>query len=142
MVAACNGCGCCCDPVTLPVTQLEVLRAKGIPWRTREWILEDLRPISRRTAKEKAPWLFGRLTERIIENALPMFYECRWFDQTQRLCTAYENRPKPCSDFPWAGKPPRPTAILPPMCSFREDIGKPVEPMPEQWQAVILSRTR
>jgi Fe-S-cluster containining protein len=131
-------CGACCDPVTLPVTQLEVMRAPGVDYRIRDWILKDLTPISRREAKQKAPWLFGQLSEFSVENALPMFYRCRWFDPEKRICTAYEKRPPPCSAYPWAGKPPRLNAILPPMCSFRADIGKPVEPIPEEWQPVAI----
>jgi Fe-S-cluster containining protein len=140
-LTACNGCGACCDPVTLSVTQLEVIRAKGVSSRTREWILHDLSPMSRREAKAKAGWLWSRtIGETLIENVMPFFYRCRWFDEESRSCTNYDNRPLPCAGYPWGDQPPRRDAALPPTCSFREDIGKPVEPMPSKWQAVILRK--
>jgi Fe-S-cluster containining protein len=139
--ATCNTCGACCDPVTLPFTQQEAIEATGLMPRTRDWILHDLTPISRKEAKRKAAWVWSdRIGAKKMSEVMQFFYRCRWFDPESRLCSNWQNRPLPCSGYPWGDDPPRPEAALPPTCSFRADIGKPVEPMPEEWQQIILSR--
>lgn len=141
----CSSCGSCCDPITLAFTQDDARRMlpTEIDARTRRWIIDELVPISRREGMARSPW--------ITHTALPMkggqydpgysqFYECRNFDRVTRRCTAYEDRPPVCSGFPHYGKKVLPTNIvIPHWCSFRADIGQPVEPEPD-WQAIELTR--
>lgn len=125
--STCNGCGSCCDPVSLPFTQDEARRNTRIEPRTRKWLLEELTPMPRREAREKEPWLFTtNIHGRFLEDSLPFYYRCKWFDEETRACTNYDDRPEPCRDYPWGDGPPKPNAALAPSCSFREDIGQPV----------------
>lgn len=143
MTAACNGCGACCSPVTLSMSQEDVRRKLPgqLDARTRRWILEELTPISRREGKARAPWVGGGMT---LKNGryspdYSFFYECKNFDPVTRLCAAYDDRPEVCSGYPWYQAAPNPGAALPPYCSYREDIGKSVEPQPD-WQTIELTR--
>lgn len=132
-MTTCNGCGCCCDPVTLPYNQQE-LRLGQTPYDVtedeRRWVLDDLVPMSRRVAKTKAPWYFGQA----VMGANPgedmaFFYSCRNFDAETRQCRIYDDRPFACRHYPWYGGDPQPGAALPHPCSFREDIGQTVVPL-------------
>jgi uncharacterized cysteine cluster protein YcgN (CxxCxxCC family) len=57
---------------------------------------------------------------------------CDNYDEETRRCTDYENRPDICRRYPWFNGVPVPGAQLPPTCSFRADIGLPVEDVPVQ----------
>jgi len=128
MPATCNSCGACCDPVSLPFTQSEMAQATDVPLDIKRWVLYDLTPMSGREAKAKEPWIFAHnIVAHRTDESIPFFYRCRHFDPEQRVCTAYEQRSSACRDYPWGDKAPNPNAALPPSCSFREDIGKPVE---------------
>lgn len=137
----CNGCGTCCDPVPLPVTQMEVRLGKmDLGERERRWILEELTPISRRQALELAPYLnTGGRTDFMKgpDGAViyPTFYRCKWFDRETRACTNHADRPDVCRGYPWHEGRPDKTTNLPHECSFRADQGLPVEPVP-----VMISR--
>jgi Fe-S-cluster containining protein len=127
-VTTCNGCGSCCAPVTLPFTQDEARKAKHLDPYIRWWVLNVLEPMPAREAKAKEPFIFERphVSARMDE-ILIFTYRCRWFDEERRVCGNYEARPPGCRTYPWKGQPD-PQAALPPTCSFRADIGQPVEP--------------
>jgi len=57
----------------------------------------------------------------------PRFWACDLLDPVTRRCTDYDNRPQPCRGYPWYDAPPRRDAQLSPRCSYRADIGQPVE---------------
>lgn len=132
----CNGCGGCCDPVVLPITQIEmrqILPAEVDP-ATRRWVLEDLTMVGKRAVLDKVAYqqIAGRsaaygLDPRTGEKRHGVsYYECRWFDRDTRQCTNHDNRPPPCSEYPWGDGPPVANVALPFECSFRADIGQPV----------------
>lgn len=125
----CNGCGVCCDPVVLPITQIEALTAPLDP-EVRRWVLEDLIPMSRREAKAKFPLVFERPVHQVLNGVAtmlqPLFYRCRNYDPETGRCAIYETRPETCRDFPWAGGRPNPGIALPAPCSFNADVGRPV----------------
>lgn len=131
----CNGCGGCCDPVVLSYTQEQARRTLPFEWgdpRTRQWVIEDLTPITRAEGLRRAPYLSAGGKTLVDENGEPSilwshFYECRWFDREARRCTNYEARPIVCREYPWLTGVPDPAAALPSECSFRADIGQPVE---------------
>jgi Fe-S-cluster containining protein len=122
---------------------------------TRWWILNILKPISRREGLALAPWERGSTPVIDIHPPVssgqpsflqPMpwptsFYRCDWFDTETRLCTHYDERPDLCREFPRnnADRVDE-RAKLPPMCGYRVDLGQTVEPMPEEWHPVLLSR--
>lgn len=137
----CNGCGRCCEVIPLSYNHLEVhlhLLAGIIDESEARWVLEDLVPMSRREVKRLQPDL---LDHRVIPppglllageiGILPDFYSCRKWDPETRRCTDYENRPRPCREYPWYDdETPNPMKRLPPECSFNADIGRPVKLMP------------
>lgn len=103
------------------------MRSRNLDPATRRWILEDLSPMSRREVKEKEPWLLKpSVYQKAMAESLLFFYRCRWFDEVNRTCTNYENRPPPCREYPWPEGQPNPRAELPPTCSYREQINQPV----------------
>lgn len=110
------------------MSQDEFAHSLGIPPGIRHWILHDLTPMSRREAKAKAPWNFAEhiVALRIVDS-MSWYYSCRHFDVETRLCGVFEDRPKPCRDYPWAGETPEPSTALPPPCSGRhqQDGGAP-----------------
>ena len=129
-MTVCNDCGKCCNPVMLPVSKIEVMTDYLMDPDDRRWILEDLTPISRREARELAPYHFGHTTPMVDaagELAFMSFYRCRHYDPESRRCTDYENRPGICRRFPWADGVPNPTANLAPECAFNADVGRPVK---------------
>jgi Fe-S-cluster containining protein len=119
-----DGCGACCDPVSLPYTLREMLTDPAIPADQRQWAARSLTPMSPREAFRIAPWLRGRL-QRVEGRLVPTFYfRCRHFDRETRRCTDYENRPLMCREYPWYDGQVPANAALPPTCSFRADIGE------------------
>lgn len=61
---------------------------------------------------------------------LSWFYECDLYDAEHRRCTDWNNRPNICRGYPWYEDGPDDTKALPPECSFRVDIGLPVQSLP------------
>jgi Fe-S-cluster containining protein len=140
-MTACSSCGGCCSPVSLAWTQDDVRRMMPfqIDDRTRRWVLEELHPLTRREAVAATPWLDGKQTYAVKGGRLvmtrPTYYRCDNYDPGTRQCTAYDDRPGVCRDHPTYGQPVNPGASLPPGCSYRADIGQPVDP---DWTPVTL----
>lgn len=142
-------CGACCDPVVSPFTLNEMAQTTPGQWpdggANRDFMLNHLRPISRREGLRRAPYLtdgvtvMGRPGEPGSEViAYSFFYECEFFDTDTRRCTNYDNRPPMCRMYPWYGNDPTRDSLekskaLPRMCAFRADLGQPVEPIPVEW---------
>lgn len=139
----CSGCGACCDPVVLPYTLNEIrqqLPGACAEPLDREFALEHLTPISRREGLRRAPYFTaggvtvlgapGQPGSEFL--AYSFFYECDRFDRETRQCTAYDDRPPMCSEYPHYGQPD-PAKAIPLMCAFRADIGLPVEDVPVEW---------
>lgn len=125
------GCAHCCNPVVLPVTQLEI--AQTLPTTRdeaadRRFILEDLTPIPFKVGMQQSPHLQGRTLASTADGdqVHPNFFSCRHFDTATRLCMNYENRPPVCREFPRYGRPAvSPKMALPFECAFNDDV--PVE---------------
>lgn len=125
------GCGQCCVVIMLPFTkrdlsmmlpadQATVMEADGI-----RWVKNDLTEISRKEAKQRAPWYFR---SDIWQRGVPMQpYLCRFYDEETTLCTAHDQRPNVCKRYPQGDDWPRAGVFLPPACEFRKDIGQPIE---------------
>lgn len=134
----CNGCGGCCDPVVLPYTKDDVARMP--PWQldeawrlNRAFILAHLTPMPRRQGLERAPHLTQGGNTWALLGGKPVhvvshFYSCDRYDPEARACTAYDERPPMCRDFPWYGGQPDPSRSLPHACEFHREVGR--EPVP------------
>lgn len=55
-------------------------------------------------------------------------WSCDAFDQVTRLCTAHEERPPVCRDFPWYGREPDLITSLNPQCSYLLDVAPSERP--------------
>lgn len=87
-------------------------------------------------AKAIAPWLFeGNYRNSIGPDGevITFYYSCKWYDDVERRCTNYENRPTVCSEYPWGASDRRSImaqqVLLPPSCSFNADVGREVVPI-------------
>jgi Fe-S-cluster containining protein len=134
----------CCEAIPLAVTQEQVrMKLPGqIGARTRRWILDELVPISRREVRRLYPWRLDHVelprdphTGEFIAD-YPTFYRCLNFEPETRRCLAYDDRPDECAGYPEYGGPIDRAIALPPRCSFRADIGEPIE----DWQPVTIGR--
>jgi Fe-S-cluster containining protein len=129
----CNGCGACCDPFVMVYAPFDLLRlAHSIDPDELAFYKEHLSPIRRSDGRRMAWWNSG-WSEFIIDGQVQLiathYYRCDNYDVETKRCTDYENRPGVCRGFPWYGDKPDANKVLPPTCSFRADIGQPVEPV-------------
>jgi Fe-S-cluster containining protein len=157
-----EGCGACCDPVTIGYTQDEVahLRAAGrISEEQAEWVTKVLVPMTAKEAKEVAPWLFkGRYREvtggvDTATDTMTLYYRCTWFDRDTRVCTHYDERPSVCRDYPMGAYQQAteayvlgvgPVAVdlvpaLPPCCGYLVDFDQEPEPI---WVTLGVPRVK
>jgi Fe-S-cluster containining protein len=94
--------------------------------------MDELKPLNPRIAYERAPWLKARRGQLRIGAAgsvLRFFYECSNYDRETKRCMAYDDRPPACRAFPTkvTGRWPDGRVSLPPACSYRADVGLPIE---------------
>lgn len=133
----CNGCGDCCDPVNLSPGQWERITEWG-RWYSYsddnvvsdETLMSnegygDL-PLAVRRAKEqtnRATLIFAYRHWTPIDPEDLLNVRCDKFDAVARACTAHEERPPICRDYPWYGEEPwqERASCLPERCSFRSD---------------------
>jgi Fe-S-cluster containining protein len=115
----CARCGDCCDPVTLDAAVYEdALRPWFEYWDGGgEDIPDWLDPTIR--------FMYEHMTKRPHDaDAEQVEFDCAKFDPTTRLCTAHDDTPPMCRNFPWysdgEGDPYR-VSKLPPRCSFALD---------------------
>lgn len=149
----CNGCGGCCDPVVLTYGPGDLRTLSALPAGRLEQVagrdeaanivfaVEHFTPIPRREGLARAPylsqggktaWAADHHSEPVV--AFSYFYACDRFDPDTRRCVDYENRPPLCAGYPWFGRslddPWNVEKALPSECSYRADIGQPVEIQP------------
>lgn len=62
-------------------------------------------------------------------------WSCAFFDALHRLCTAHNNRPPVCQNYPWYGNPPEPGKIVNTRCSYALDL--PPDQRPEGSRPLI-----
>ncbi len=117
-----EGCGACCNPVTLP--QAKSATPTDNP-ADRAW-LRRLRRISFADAEAR----YASIGVEKHADPQVSYYACPDFDADQRICGRYETRPPVCRKFPWGyyGEP-MPDVSLPPTCGYRVDIGLEVQPV-------------
>jgi Fe-S-cluster containining protein len=132
MSATCNGCGHCCNPVILDKTKREYqmqLPETEEGKANRRFVLDCLTLLPAAEGHRRAQYLFDPSIELGVSATVGgeptvavFFYECKNYDPDERKCLDWENRPPVCRGFPWYDGPPRREAVLPPECSFIEDI--------------------
>lgn len=131
----CNGCGVCCDPVQLPFAPTDfAVNADRFDPAALAFYREHLTPIPRREGRLLVGHWSSGWSEVLIPGGGPQmvpahYYRCDLYDPDGRRCTAFDERPEMCSGYPWYGDLPNPMAQLPPTCSYRADVGQPVEPI-------------
>jgi hypothetical protein len=135
-VTECNGCGGCCHPFTLPIGPGQLWGPEGNRVAEHEWMRAHLTPMRRSEGRALQPWAEGWDQYQDRDGRAQLrpghYYRCDNYDEETRRCTDYENRPDICRRYPWFNGVPVPGAQLPPTCSFRADIGLPVEDVPVQ----------
>lgn len=124
MTVGCAGCGNCCAPVYLSYPISGVLAWLRAPdpaddetWRSywlgrggwtdemREMAIARWQPGS--PTRQNAEFMAEHWTEEWTDADGSRVVTCSAYDPDTRLCTAHENRPPICSDYPWYGEPPK-----------------------------------
>jgi Fe-S-cluster containining protein len=112
----CSRCGDCCDQIWLPAAKITSIRAA----------IDAGDPESRISADMRADCEFIETHWTVEERSLDgqdLRYVCDRFDAEARLCTAYEQRPPVCTNFPYYGRTAIPAPDrLPSRCSFAFDV--------------------
>jgi Fe-S-cluster containining protein len=129
----CNGCGACCDPFATIYSPFDLVRlAHNVDPDELVFYRERLTPYRRADGRRMTPWNSG-WSEFVIDGQVQLvathYYKCANYDHETRRCLDYDNRPDVCRGFPWYDGKPDDHKVLPPTCSFNEDIGQPVVPM-------------
>lgn len=120
MSGSCNGCGDCCAVVTLSPGMVRLANGaidEGIMSPDVLWVRDDLRLLTQAEAESRRP---GILPPELGGG----YYECRRFDYVSRRCTAYDDRPPVCRNFPWYGREARPAGVLEGLdrCGYWADV--------------------
>lgn len=111
----CSRCGDCCENIGLNKTKKEL--REGFDSKSGPFILKH--------------W------HRSGSGGRHTLWTCDLFDKETRLCTAHDDRPAICGNFPYYGSETI-TARLPKRCSYWADL--PAEQRPSDWQPVELRR--
>lgn len=134
----CNGCGACCHPFQMPYSPADVQRltATGrLDPGEAAFYRDHLTPMRRGEARRLiGHWAgpFSAVMDPLtgeLDFVWQHYYRCDLYDETERRCTDYEHRPDVCRRYPWYESPPDGNKVLPPTCSYRADVGLPVEPV-------------
>ena len=112
MSAGCAACGACCDPVIINADVLfgcnARARSEEHPVDNDRFITQHWHPESAWTDDEGGTWIGAR---------------CDAFDPETLLCTAHNDRPPVCRDYPWYGEEPGSSGVhLFAQCSYQADL--------------------
>lgn len=116
----CNQCGDCCEVIPFYMTKEELLQTRYRDWQNQynvAFIYEHWHTIRKDHPRYKE--LFG------LDEAKYYLMTCDMWDKETRLCTAHENRPAVCSDYPWYNNDPGQLGSDPYLsknCSFWVDV--------------------
>lgn len=110
----CARCGSCCETIWLSRKARESIEA--------EIAYDD-------ELAENAAFLLEHWTEKERDAIGDTRYECDAYDKDHHLCTAREDRPPVCRDFPWYGEEPgRFHGIINKRCSYWLDVPPDMRP--------------
>jgi Fe-S-cluster containining protein len=127
VTAGCAGCGACCDPVVL---DYDVYAAACERARAGETASDDDRFIAAHWHPVSG-WCGAEGGGQAAPGVVRLDLRCDAFDPATRLCTARENRPPVCRDYPWYGDEPATSsraATLYPGCSYLADVAPSLRP--------------
>lgn len=100
MTVTCAGACCAVFPMHLEQTQFAM--RKGRQKRDIEYIADMLIPLTRRQALARSRRLGYGDPPKYGKNY--GLFTCRHWDEQTRLCTAYDERPDMCRDYPYVGR--------------------------------------
>lgn len=120
-----EGCGACCHPLVSPVSPMQIAMAPA--WDTElVWMRDNTErmPQSEAIRLDRSHRDDRPVTGMVDGEAAPVFfYRCRNYDEATKACTAYDDRPPMCRDYPWYGRLPDPTKAIPNTCGYLRDVG-------------------
>jgi Fe-S-cluster containining protein len=144
-MTACAQCGLCCEVIGIRADPAYYQRdPKDIVWPGDEpeavplifhefmWIKQHFHPISIEEAIAINPHIVDETTREGHS-----YYTCDAYDKETKLCTAHDDRPAICRDFPWYGKSVNPYNLKSfPRCSYWRDLPRSlwppgVDPLPD-----------
>lgn len=96
---SCAGACCSVFPMSHSALQMMARGASTDPEAT--YILDMLIPLTRDEARERTARLGYEWPERDWPEGAYDLFTCRHWDEATRLCTAYDSRPKMCSNYPY-----------------------------------------
>lgn len=116
MSLGCARCGDCCDPVHLAVDQRDLVD------RWREYVADGGQQPQ---AGSDIAFILAHWTE-LEHKDIGTTYRCAFFDPDTRMCTAHDQRPPVCRDFPFYDQPGNPQNLESradgPWCSYWLDV--------------------
>ena len=115
----CAQCGMCCEAIPINFTKKKMREDPELSiMESPKFILKHWRRISKKEAQRRLPGIGSH----------QVYYECLKYDSENKLCTAHDEKPPVCRDFPWYGKDPTPLGIYLPKCSFWNDVPQDLWP--------------
>lgn len=118
----CNGCGACCNPVRYDVASLRQRMTEHEP--SDEWYVMNQANID---------FILAHWHDNGDATAT-----CDHFDPATLLCTAHDERPPICADFPfYNGEPTNLPLSGFTLCAFYADL--PEDARPADWQPVSFA---
>ena len=135
----CARCGNCCDPVVLDDEIYERLgkywtsaALEGVPdprtdegWAAWLEVGHAVNDRERQIAKYIPGSGYRADADFIATHWHPLSddeYRCDAFDPATRLCTARDDRPPVCRNYPWYGRTPSAERYMNPQCSYLADL--------------------
>lgn len=109
----CSMCGDCCEDIALSVDHGTIVariaqgKSAGKWSKDAQFILTNMRPTGRVVRQ-------GKRVKQVLE--------CAKFDKETRLCTAHDDRPELCKQYPWyGGEPKQGDTTMKARCSYLAD---------------------
>lgn len=112
----CSKCGDCCEEISLNIDHGKIVQQIAQGYGAGRWlkdanfIINNMRP-----------------TGRVIRqgNRVKQVLECSKFDKESRICTAHDDRPTVCRDYPWYNREPvKGDTTMKGRCSYLADAYK------------------
>lgn len=119
MAGECNGCGDCCAAVTLSKANAEA-------------VLDRIDGDGPNMSFIREHWT---ITREMADGGWEL--ACDRFDPDARRCTAYDERPPICRDYPWYGREPGSHTALLPRCGFWLDVADELRPV--EWRGRVTA---
>ena len=111
----CNKCGTCCYGLFV-INHVGILSSQSYDYDPSiKFIRKHWKLLSQEERLKRAYWLHDRDCSK--DKAF-QFFECDQYDEANKLCTCYDDRPIICSHFPVYKSKDCGSYTLPPMCGY------------------------